>query len=78
MDSVPAVEDLEDVTRFVEEASTSMHDQTGSAAGLDAGSPTLTHTTPIQSKVMFALRVYHIDLVFTLKLNSNPLSVSQV
>ena len=73
-----AVEDLEDVTRVIEEANTSMHDQTGSAVGLDVGSPTLTHTTPIQSEVMSALKVCHINLAFTFKLNSNPLSISQV
>ena len=61
---MPATEGLENVTRVVEEASTSMHDQTGSTAGLDAGSPTLTQTTPIQSKVMSALEVCQIDLVF--------------
>ena len=75
---MPTVEGLEDVIRVVKEASTSMHDQTGLAAGLDAGSLTLTHITPIQSEVMPALKVCHIDLAFIRQLNSNPLSVSQV
>ena len=57
-DSVPIAEGLDNVTRVVEEASTLMHDQTGSATGLDAGSPTLTHTTPIRSEVISALTVY--------------------
>ena len=66
-DLVPAAEGLDNVTTIVEEASTSMHKQTGLAADLDAGSPTLPHTTPIRSEVISVLTVYQVYLVYSLE-----------
>ena len=63
-DSVPVAEGLDKVTTVVEEASTSMHEQSGLAAVLDVGSPSPQHTTPIQSEVIAILTVYQVYLVF--------------
>ena len=62
-DLVPAAEGLDNVKTVVEEARTSMHEQSGLAAGLDTGSPTLPHTTPIRSEVISIFTVYQVYLV---------------
>ena len=65
-DSMPTAEGPDNVTTVVEEASTSMYEQAGLAAGLDARSPTLPHMTPIRSKVISILTVYQVYLVSSL------------
>ena len=63
-DSVPATEGLDIVKIAIEEASTSMQEQSGSTAGLNVGSPILQHTTPIQSEVIATFTVYQVYLAF--------------
>ena len=53
--SMLAAEGLNIVKTVIEEASTSMQEKMGSAAGLDAESPSLQQTTPIQSEVIVVL-----------------------
>ena len=74
-DSVPAAEGLKTVKTVIEEASTSMQEQSGLAAGLDVGSPSLPHITSIQSEVIAALTVYQVYLAFIRELNADPHSV---
>ena len=61
-----AAEGPDNVTTVIEEASTSMHEQAGLAASLDARSPTLPHSTPIRSEVISVLMVYQVYLVSSL------------
>ena len=65
---VPATEGLDIVKTVIEEASASMQEQSGSAVGLDVGSPSLPHTTPIQFEVIAAFTVYQVYLAFYLRI----------
>ena len=69
---MPAAEDPDNVKTIIEEASTSMQEQSCLVAGLDVGSPSLPHITPIQSEVIAAFTVYQVYLAFYLQIEHWP------
>ena len=68
---MPAAEGLDTVKTVIEEASTSMQEKSGSAAGLDVGSLSFQQT-PIQSEVIIIFNGLLVHLAFISESNADP------